>query len=122
MIRVIMGNQMRNVILGAAFVTIGIATAAPVNARIDVPSDAGANYTMLDRTIRGATRIVITQRDGRSGTSYAKREIDCNRGTFRYLAEGDTLQELIRSNTKPGAMAQLTTGSISYWVVQAACK
>jgi hypothetical protein len=91
-------------------------------ARIDVPSDPKAKYTAVDVTRVGDGKAEITtKRDGPSGTSYAKRLVDCRSMRFRYLGEGDTMEELNRSKPSPN-MGPLVTGSISYHVSVYACR
>lgn len=65
---------------------------------------------------------VVTRRDGPSGTSFARREIDCNAMTFRYLGEGDTREELTKEGYNVGKMSELTEGSISTEVSNYACR
>ena len=88
---------------------------------ISVPSDSKARYTVVDKTSKGFTRIITVRRDGPSGTSFTKREVDCSRGRSRYLAEGDTMQEL-RANKQNNTMSYPVEGSISDYVTQAACR
>src|SRR5947209_2415714 len=61
---------------------------------IPSPSDPGASYRILKiGTLKGGNLEVLSRRDGRSGTSFARREIDCAAYTYRYLGEGDTRAE-----------------------------
>lgn len=90
---------------------------------VSVPSDPNAGYKIakLDGFQRSAL-VVISQRKGPSGTSYSIREINCLNQTFRYMAEGDTLQEAVANIRDTDRMAPLVAGSISYHIVQAACR
>jgi hypothetical protein len=66
-------------------------------------------------------REALTRRDGTSGTSYARREIDCAGRRFRYVGEGDTRQEAEADAQNPGEMAELVPGSISSEVSDFVC-
>lgn len=64
---------------------------------------------------------VVSQRDGASGRSFARREIDCSAYTYRYLGEGDTETEAAADNPNMGDMSELTGTSASSDVANAAC-
>lgn len=66
-------------------------------------------------------REALTRRDGTSGTSYARREIDCAGKRFRYLGEGDRRQEAEANIQNQGEMAELVPGSISSEVAEFVC-
>mgnify|MGYP006950298346 CR=1 FL=1 len=84
--------------------------------------DPGASYQLTSVEENGAGFLVaVTQRTGRSGVSYAVREIDCERQTFRYVGEGDTLEEALKPAAALGEMTSLVQGSSSDAAVQAAC-
>ena len=91
---------------------------------VSVPTDAKASYVMkiIDVGLGKNTLAVLTRRVGSSGTSWAIREVNCSSQKFRYMGEGDTLDEVIASIDDRGKMSGLVTGSISYHIVQAACK
>jgi hypothetical protein len=88
---------------------------------IEVPSDPNARYADEGSgTLPNGNIWITTSRDGPSDLSFAKREIDCDSGTFRYLQEGDTIGNM---TDVPGAeMAPLTHGSISTFVSDYACR
>lgn len=89
---------------------------------IPVTSDPGATYSLLRwSTLPGGNREALTRRDGRSGTSYARREIDCEARTFRYLGEGDTEAEAEVDSPDPGKMGELVPLSISAEVADYVC-
>jgi hypothetical protein len=93
--------------------------------RIDVSSDpAGATYYLLwTSRMPNNNYEVVTRRDGRLGTSYARREVNCTTPmTFCYLGQGDSLAEAKKNVPNPGAMAQVERGSISAQIVEAACR
>ena len=89
--------------------------------QIEVWSDPKATYTDEGSGVMPNGHLwLTTRRDGPSGVSFAKREIDCAEGTFRYLQEGDTLESM--SDDAPSGMAPLTEGSISTLVSDYACR
>jgi hypothetical protein len=93
---------------------------------IPVPSDPGVTHTFIDgERLPHRQLTVTTKRSGSSGTSYAKRLVDCKNGTFKYLAEGATLEDLKQtasaSETPASDMNPLEQGSISYYVSIYAC-
>ena len=94
------------------------ATAISVN----VPSDPGVNYAIVVKDYGRGTKSVVTKRDGKSGTSYSIREVNCNSETSRYMGEGDTLEEAISNLDDTKSMSLVTSGSISYYILKAACK
>jgi hypothetical protein len=90
---------------------------------ISVPSDPRASYSLLRWSRLGNGNLqAVTRREGPSGTSYARREIDCGAMTFRYLGEGGTLEESLADGPNPGRMAELTNQSISSYVSQFVCR
>ena len=64
---------------------------------------------------------VLTRRDGSSGTSYARREINCRNMTIRYVGEGDTRAQAEEDSPNRGRMAELIAGSISTEISEFAC-
>lgn len=91
--------------------------------RIKVPSDAAARYFLVSLERRQDGDIEITtRREGKSGTSYSARQVDCSTGRFAYLADGDSWDEFSRSRkTGAAGLAPLTYGSVSYWIGLRAC-
>jgi hypothetical protein len=90
---------------------------------IAAPSDPNASYRILKISKMSNGNIeVISRRDGTSGTSYARREIDCNAYKYRYLGEGDALAEAEQDSSNIGNMSELTGTSASSDVANAACK
>jgi len=114
-------QAMRPIIMAAPMM-LAIVSAA-VAQTISVPSDPRARYeaVSVDKRRDGLVEI-ITRRQGPSGTSFARREVDCRRRLFRYIGEGDTLEQAKRPAPNPGQMAALMEGSISWHVVQFACR
>lgn len=91
---------------------------------IPVTSDpAGATYYLLDWSEQpDGNRVALTRREGRSGTSFARREINCEARTFRYLGEGETRTEAEADSPNRGDMAELVPGSISSEVADYVCQ
>ncbi|PHR92940.1 MAG: hypothetical protein COA69_06365 [Robiginitomaculum sp.] len=88
---------------------------------INVPSDSASYYLLSKTKMSSGNWNAVTKRNGSSGTSYSRREINCRAQTFRYLGDGDTIKEMNGYYNK-GHMADLVTGSISYHVVQHVCR
>jgi hypothetical protein len=100
----------------------GIASATP-GTRFDVPSDSRASYTMLSVTRGGNGHVfAISRRDGPSGTSYSRREIDCAKMLFRYTGEGDSMAQAQRPYPRSDPMRPLVHGSISDVASRFACR
>ncbi|HQV02946.1 MULTISPECIES: hypothetical protein [unclassified Novosphingobium] len=90
---------------------------------IATPSDPGASYRILKIKKRGNGNLdVLSRRDGPLGTSFARREIDCQAYTYRYLGEGDTRADAEATSSNPGKMSKLTGTSASSDVANAACR
>lgn len=88
---------------------------------VPVPSDPRASYRLLSWSrLPNGNRQATTRREGPSGISFARREIDCEAMTFRYLGEGDTLEEA-QLNRASERMGELTEGSISTYVATFVC-
>ncbi|MEE4675711.1 hypothetical protein V2K57_13255 [Pseudomonas alliivorans] len=110
-----MKNRMFAILAVMAMPVVAAETPLPV------PSDTKAQYFVLERDTKGNERKITTKRAGPSGTGYSQRLVNCSAGTFKYLGDGETLQEMKAS--KPDVkMAPLTEGSISSYVAEAACK
>ena len=107
-------------ILTALALTV-VATSVQAATPVEVPSDPKASYAIVVKNINGA-KAVITQRKGPSGTSFSIREINCLNNTFRYMGEGDSIKEMIANVHDRDPMSRLVRGSISYYIVKAACK
>jgi len=88
-----------------------------------VPSDPAANYFVLsiEKAVNKNEVYITTKRTGVSGTSFAKRLVNCQNQTYRYVGDADTLEEIQTQNLK-SEMGGLIDGSISWYVSQYACK
>lgn len=116
--------KMINMLLsvGVLLLLLWFASHASAEQVISVPTDPSAMYTVLDITRRPDSLVEITtRRDGTSGTSYAKRLVDCASATFKYLGDGDTLEMMRNSKPDPN-MAELVPGSVSTYVSEYACR
>lgn len=90
---------------------------------IKVASDPSAAYRLLSLSkMANGNLQVTTGRVGRSGTSFARREVNCRAMTFRYLGEGDTLTQAMRNAPNRGRMTEAMSTSISGEVSRFACK
>ena len=88
---------------------------------IVVPSDPGATYELIEwRRMPNGHRMAMTKRVGPSGTTFTRREIDCQGMRFRYLGEGDSLEEA-RLDRPSVDLGPLTPESISTYVSQHVC-
>jgi len=88
--------------------------------KFGVPTDPGVQYFVLNKSVRGNEREILTKRIGSLGTSYSKRLYDCSNSTFRYLGDGENL-ERVRGANDMGNMEPLSPGSISYYIGKQAC-
>jgi len=100
--------------------TVSAATGQEI--AFDVPADSRAEYQLLSVVKNDEGLLVATtRRTGSSGSSYSVREIDCARQLFRYIGDGDTLDQAMTPLQNPGTMATLVAGSSSHAAVQIAC-
>jgi hypothetical protein len=89
---------------------------------VEVRADPGVQYVVYNVAKRPDGLIeVYSRRIGKSGTSYAKRLVNCKNWTFMYLAEGDTIEELSIPRPDP-KMSQMVAGSSSTAISYHACK
>jgi hypothetical protein len=100
-------------------------TSAPVDAPppappFTVPSDAKANFYVVEKGGQGNERTIITKREGASGISYSKRLYNCAEHTVKYLGTGDSLAAMAVSAADP-SMAPIVEGSTAYYVGLQAC-
>jgi hypothetical protein len=93
---------------------------------VSVPSDS-ASYGIVVKDVGFGKEalMVISQRVGKSGTSFAVREVNCYNSTFRYVGESnisasDAMASAATYNA--GSMSPLTHGSISYYISNKACQ
>lgn len=89
-------------------------------AKILVPSDPRASYCQVHRGANRKGVVIVSRRDGPSGTSYARRWCFCEWGTYTYLGEGDTLTEAMQDNMVE-RVVDAGGESISAYVCRFAC-
>ena len=90
---------------------------------VKVRSDPSATYHLLRISkLPNGNLQVLTRRVGKSGTSFARREVNCRAMTFRYLGEGDTLKQALRNAPNRGQMTEAMSTSISGEVSRFACR
>lgn len=96
-------------------------TTSPIISSESIPvrSDPTARYTVIAK-VSTSPMILITQRTGVSGTSFAKREIDCSDRSARYLGLADTLEDLNNQGAEPKRTVPVA-GSITAEIVAYAC-
>ena len=114
-------------VLGAVVflaVTSGIPTpsANPEASRIHVPWHKSTRLMALELKSVGPNTVdVLTRRDGKSGTTYVLRRIDCAAREFQYLGEGTTEQQAREGHAADTRKNRVAEGSISFYVAAYAC-
>ena len=96
-------------------------SAAAAETTLAVPSDSKAKYFVIERGGTADNPTLVTKRVGPSGTSYSKRQFDCRARTWKYLGDGETVDEMKRSKPDKN-MAPLVSGSIADYLWRDACK
>jgi hypothetical protein len=86
-------------------------------------SDPNARFEILsNKSLPNRNIEVVTKRIGPSGISFSRREISCSNYSYRYLGEGDTLDEALKNGPNIGEMSALTGTSASSDVANEACE
>jgi hypothetical protein len=107
--------------LSIILLTVSKVTLIASEYEVLVPSDPKAKYYVLEKGGTENNPTLTTKRVGASGTSFSKRVFDCKANTFKYLGDGDTIEEMNRS--KPGEkMSPLVEGSIAWHLWKHACR
>lgn len=110
------------ILFAVILLNLGVSANAFAGEQVVVPSDPKAKYTVLAMEKKKQKIVhITTQREGPSGRSFSQREIDCARYVFRYLGDGDTLDEIKASKPDPN-FGSLVNGSISDVIASYACK
>lgn len=107
-------------ILAALAASFGASAQVAIGQPYKISSDPTGTYFNLEIDGSGSMRTIVTRREGKSGTSFSKREVDCASRRFRYLGTGDTLAEMKTRKPDPN-MGPLTHESISSFVADQAC-
>jgi hypothetical protein len=118
------GCRMQKLVIGAQVILLAATCVAHSfeAVSIRVPSDPGAKYQILGlKRISGSIVEVTSQREGPSGTSFARREVDCVANKFRYTGDADSMEEMSTQNLG-GPMGGLVSGSISDVISKFACR
>lgn len=112
---------MRKIWISASIaISMGAAAQVDIGKPYKIESDPSATYYNLEIGGGGNLRTIVTKREGKSGTSFAKREVNCVDRTFRYLGDGDSMAAMKASKPSP-SMGPLTERSISSYVADQAC-
>lgn len=111
---------MRKILL-ILFLALAAANAAAAEIPLTVPSDAGAQYFVLEKSGPNPERTIVTRRIGSSGTTYSRRLYNCNDNTVKYLGTGDSIVAMNNSRPDP-KMTPIVEGSIAYYVGRYACR
>jgi hypothetical protein len=106
-----------SVILALITSVLALAAEEPLS----IPSDAKAQFFILEKGGNSTERTIVTKRVGSSGTSYSKRLYDCTNHTVKYLGTGDSLEAMASSKADPN-MTPIVSESIAYYVGVEACK
>lgn len=112
---------MKKAAIFTLLLTLQTSAFSQASTKLHIPSDAKAEYTIINQ---GGTRnqpTLTTKRVGSSGTNYSKRIFDCNMQTTKYLGTGETLEEMKKSLPDP-QMSMIIEGSIAYYQWKYVCK
>ncbi len=72
---------------------------ASVDNSIVYASDPNARFEILStKRLPNGNIEVLNKRIGPSGVSFSRREISCSKYTYRYLGEGDTLDDAMKND------------------------
>jgi hypothetical protein len=96
----------------------------------NIPSDPNGKYEFLRiKQMDNGNVLVVTKRYGKiteidnDGISFTAREINCKNSTFRYIGEGDTIEEMTANRIHASStMAPLTEKSISSYIAGYSCE
>jgi hypothetical protein len=91
--------------------------------RIPVPWHTSTRLVALDLKQTGPHTVeILTRRDGKTGTTYTRRVIDCAERTFRYLGEGTSEAMARAGHGAEREMSPLREGTIPFQVAAYACR
>lgn len=88
--------------------------------QVFVPSDPRARHVVMESTGPIDQRVLVTRREGPSGTTYAVRLFNCSNGTWKYLGSGDSVDEA-KAGVPDRLMADILPNSIPAALRSAAC-
>jgi hypothetical protein len=78
---------MRSLLVTPLVVCCSLTGAAEIS--LSIPSDANANFFVLEKSGKGPERTILTKRIESSGASFSKRLYNCKDDTVKYLGNGD---------------------------------
>jgi len=100
----------------------GTPSAIPAAGTIYVPWHKSTRLAALEMKWIGPDTVdILTRRDGKSGTTYVLRRIDCSARKFQYLGEGTTERQAREGHAGDSRSNRLAEGSISFFVAAYAC-
>lgn len=82
--------------------------------RLRIPTDRKAKYYVIHVSGPPEACVLLSQRKGKSGISYSKKIFNLPEKTFKYLGDGDNLEELGKSE-RDADMAELVRHSIAWY-------
>ena len=83
-------------------------------------SDADARYRLVSVDEAGALAVVVTERQADDGSSFARRELRCADGTFRFTDEAADLAALDEPSGD-GDFTEVSAGSTSDAILRYVC-
>jgi hypothetical protein len=83
-------------------------------------SSADARYRLVSVDSAGAITVVVTERRADDGSSFARRELRCADGTFRFTDEAANLAAL-DERSGDGDFIEVSTGSTSDAILRYVC-
>jgi len=88
---------------------------------LDIPSDAQATYTVVQKAGTKKNPTLTTKRVDSNGESYSKRIFDCEKQITKYLGDGETLKEMKESMPEK-KMYAVVVASIAWYQYKYVCK
>lgn len=114
------GDSGRDAVRDDTSIAVSTAAAMPEGLDLQVPSDARAQFRVLEIAGTPEMPTIVTFRRGPSGDSYSRRRYDCAARTVMYLGTGDTREEMELPRPDPG-MAPIVDEAIADYVGRVAC-
>ena len=90
---------------------------------IFVLGDLSSSKTFVLKVVEIESGLVevISRREGKSGVSYAKRQVDCNKGLYVLTGDADSLDEALNQKFA-GEFSELVEGSSSHAISRFVCR
>lgn len=90
---------------------------------IKVPSDPGAEYTLLNVHVqKGAIVQIESRRNGKSGISHAVRRVDCKKHVSSYIYDEDARSPKFPVSNSDMHLRPITEDSITWWISKYGCE